>query len=53
MINNEDKDVLLELLMEEAEKFKLKKEDIFNVERIIFGDYINGIDGDNRPYVQV
>jgi len=53
MINNEDKQVLQDLLVAEIEKFKLKKEDIFNVERIIFGDYISGIDGENRPYVQV
>lgn len=53
MINNDDKGVLVDLLLQEAEKFKLKREDIFNVERIIYGDYINGIDGENRPYVQV
>lgn len=53
MINNEDREVLLNLLMTEAEKFSLKRDDIFNVERIIFGDYINGMDGENRPYVQI
>jgi len=53
MINNDDKEILLSLLMKEAEKFNLKKETIFNVERIIFGDYFNGIDGENRPYVQI
>jgi len=53
MINNEDIEVLLNLLMTEAEKFSLKRDDIFNVERIIFGDYINGMDGENRPYVQI
>jgi hypothetical protein len=51
MINNQDRDVLLDLLITEAGKFKLKKDDIFNSERIIFGDYMAGIDGDNRPYV--
>jgi hypothetical protein len=53
MINNEDKNVLVDLLLLEGEKFKLKREDIFNNERIIYGDYINGIDGENRPYIQV
>lgn len=53
MINNDDKNVLVDLLLVEAEKFKLKREDIFNVERIIYGDYISGIDGENRPYIQV
>ena len=51
MINTEDKNVLLDLCITEAEKFKLKKPDIFNSERLIFGDYMAGIDGDNRPYV--
>jgi hypothetical protein len=51
MINNVDREVLLTLLLTEAEKFKLKKADVFNVERLIFGDYISGIDGENRPYI--
>jgi hypothetical protein len=45
-----DKDILLNLLLVEAEKLKLKKADIFNAERLLFGDYIAGIDGENRPY---
>lgn len=53
MINNEDKATLVDLMIPEVEKFKLKREDIFNVERLIYGDYINGIDGENRPYIQV
>jgi len=53
MINNQDREVLLNLLLTEAEKFKLKKADIFNVDRILFGDYIAGIDGENRPYIQI
>jgi dynein heavy chain, axonemal len=53
MINNTDKDILVDLLLTEAGKFKLKKVDIFNSDRILFGDYMFGIDGDNRPYVQV
>lgn len=46
-----DKQILLDLLLVEAEKVKLKKADIFHVERLVFGDYMNGIDGENRPYV--
>lgn len=46
-----DKDVLLNLLIIESEKLKLKKTDIFNVERILYGDFISGIDGENRPYI--
>jgi len=39
--------------MKECETFKLKEKDLFNVERLIFGDYFNGIDGEGRPYIQV
>lgn len=53
MINNEDKQILLDIVLEESEKFKVKKDDIFNVERLIYGDYYNGIDGENRPYLQI
>ena len=40
MINNTDKDILVDLLLTEAGKFKLKKVDIFNSDRILFGDYM-------------
>lgn len=53
MINNEDKATLVELMVPEMEKFKLKREDVFNVDRLVYGDYMAGIDGENRPYVQV
>lgn len=53
MINDTDKNILLDLCITEAEKFKCKKPDIFNSERLIFGDYLNGIDGENRPYIQI
>jgi dynein heavy chain len=48
-----DKAILLDLLLAETEKLKLKKTDIFTVERLLYGDYMNGIDGENRPYVQI
>jgi len=53
MINEDDKSTLTDLLMTECEKAKLKREDIFNVERLIYGDYFNGIDGESRPYIQI
>jgi dynein heavy chain len=53
MINNEDKGILKKLLLEESLKFKLKEKDIYNADRLLFGDYFNGIDGENRPYVQI
>jgi len=53
MINNQDKDTLVELCVAEGEKMKVAKPAIFNVERVIYGDYFNGIDGENRPYIQI
>jgi dynein heavy chain len=53
MINNDDKEVLNKLLFDESEKIGVKKADIMNVERLIYGDYGAGIDGENRPYVQI
>lgn len=51
MINQGDKEILLGLLMAETQKMGVTKEQIFNVERLIYGDYYNGIDGENRPYI--
>jgi dynein heavy chain len=48
-----DKEILIDLLLVEADKLKLKKTDIFNADRLLFGDYIAGIDGENRPYLQI
>lgn len=51
MINEADKEVLLELLMDQAErKFEAKKEEIFENDRIIYGDFGFGMDGEARPY---
>jgi hypothetical protein len=30
---------------------KVDRKTLFNAERIIFGDYFNGIDGENRPFI--
>lgn len=51
MINNQDKDTLVDLCIAEGEKMKVAKPAILNVERVIYGDYFNGIDGENRPYI--
>jgi dynein heavy chain len=55
MINNGDREVLADLLQVECDSkaINCKKVDIYNVERVIYGDYINGIDGENRPYIQI
>lgn len=47
MISMHDKDILDNLLNDEVETvFKLTKEEVYITERIIFGDYLNGIDID-------
>ena len=53
MINNKDRDVLNELLQTECDskEINVKREHLFNAERLIYGDYLNGIDGENRPYL--
>jgi len=51
MISDSDKNVLLDLLMSEAErKFEITQQQIFDNDRIIYGDFGFGMDGENRPY---
>jgi dynein heavy chain, axonemal len=54
MISQEDRDTLDGLLLNEASNnFKLTRDQIYVTERILFADYINGIDGENRPYIWI
>lgn len=51
LIDNPDREWLDDLLLQESEKtYNLTKKQIFNAERLIFGDYMGGIDVDNRIY---
>jgi len=51
LIDSIDRDWLDQILLSEAEKtFNLTHKQIFNSERLIFGDYMGGIDVDNRIY---
>ena len=51
LIDNIDRDWLDNLLNTEAETtFNLTKKNIYNAERLIFGDYMGGIDVENRVY---
>lgn len=51
MINDSDKKVLLDLLVDQATKhFDFNEKKIFENDRIIFGDFFFGIEGDNRAY---
>lgn len=54
LIDNKDRDWLDQLLLKQAETaFELTHKQIFNSERLIFGDYWQGIDVDNRIYQQI
>jgi dynein heavy chain, axonemal len=54
LINRIDGDWLDSLLDEESEKtFNLTKKQIYTSQRLIFGDYMGGIDVENRIYCQV
>lgn len=51
MINDDDKEVLKTLIFTETERnFQVTKENILDRERIIFNDYMQGNESDNRPY---
>ena len=52
--DNPDRKFLDDLLVDRAQvKFALSKAEIFNSERIIFGDFMDGIDVENRVYRQI
>ena len=53
MINKQDRDFLSNLMVGRAEHhFTLTREDIYNVPRIIFCDFLDGIDVEKRVYRQ-
>ena len=54
MISQEDRDTLKELLNTEmTNTFKLTSDQVYITERLLFGDYLNGIDTEVRPYIFV
>ena len=53
LINNTDRKFLSGVMIDQIEtKFKVPKEELFNSERIIFCDFMEGIDVDTRIYKQ-
>lgn len=51
LIDNIDRNWLDKVLNSEAEStFKVKEKDIYNSERLIFGDYMDGIESETRIY---
>ncbi len=54
MINDGDRNFLQTLMLEKStQHFGVKKELIFNAERLLFTDFMEGIDVDVRIYRQV
>jgi dynein heavy chain len=54
LIDNIDRKWLTDYCLDESCKtFNLEKEGIFNSERIIYGDYMDGIDAEPRIYRQL
>jgi dynein heavy chain len=54
LIDDIDRNWLDKVLSEEACKtFKLERTDVFNAKRLVYGDYMDGIDVDTRVYRQI
>ena len=51
LTDNKDRSYLDDMLTEKAQsKFSLAKKEIMNSERLIFGDFMDGIDVESRVY---
>jgi dynein heavy chain, axonemal len=54
LINNTDRKFLSGVMLTQiTENFKVQQKDLFNSERIIFADFLEGIDVENRVYKQI
>ena len=54
LINDTDRSFFQGLLLKETnERFTVSKEDLYNAERIIFADFLDGIEVDTRIYRQI
>lgn len=54
LINNTDRVFMDNLLLDRVQgKFALSQKEVYNAERIIFGDFMEGIDVENRVYKQI
>jgi hypothetical protein len=51
LTENKDRNYLNDMLMENSQtQFKLEKKQIMNAERLIFGDFMEGVDLDVKIY---
>lgn len=54
LINDTDRTFFQGLLLKESnERFSVSQEDLYNAERIIFADFLDGIEVDTRIYRQI
>jgi dynein heavy chain len=51
LINEEDREIFINLLKNKFEVFKLEEEQVLNIDRILFGDFLEGIETlEDRSY---
>jgi dynein heavy chain len=50
LIDDQDREYLKEILAQQFEKFEIEKDQVLNVERIIFGDFLQGREVETRHY---
>jgi len=53
LTTEEDRAFLKDILKSQFDKFKTKSEDVLNAERIIFGDFMQGREVEQKVYVQI
>lgn len=53
LTTEEDRKYMKDLLMSYFGNFGFDKDQVLNVERLIYGDFTQGRDNDNKTYVQI
>ena len=53
LTTGEDRTYLMNMLTSFFKDFEYEKEDVLNVERILFGDFTQNRDSDIKPYIQI
>ena len=54
LINEQDREIFVNILKGKFHTFKLKEEEILNIPRVLFGDFMKGIESnEGRMYFQI
>lgn len=53
LINDDDREYLKDILSQQFVKFGFQREEVINVERVLFGDFMQGREVDPRHYIQL